>query len=168
MRLYLLLLAPILALASEVSFADSDFIARSINFVIFVAFLWWLLAKRFRAMAKERQDKIAAQLNAVQDKLALSAKKKDDALKALEDSKILAKDIVANAQKEAQILATNIENQCKTDIANIQKSHAERLNFEQKRIKKAVIDEVLDELLADDKIALNKKAFVEILTKKVA
>ena len=164
----LLLLMPLFAFGAEVSIENSDFVMRSVNFVIFVALLWWLVAKWIKGALKARQDNIASQLNAVQDKLAQSKAKKEVALKELEKSKSLAKDIVEGAKREANILRDGIALQCKNDSEMLRKSHAERLNFEQKRIKKAVIAEVLDELLADKNIALDKKAFVEILTKRVA
>ena len=75
---------------------------------------------------------------------------------------------MAGAKKEAVILTENIATQCKNDSESLRKTHAERLNFEQKRIKQAVIAEVLDELLSDKNITLDKSAFVEILTKRVA
>lgn len=164
----IVLILPIFVSAAEVSIENSDFVMRSINFIIFIALLWWLVAKWIKNALKARQDNIALQLNAVQDKLAQSKAKKDLALKELEKSKKLAKDIVEDAKKEATILADGIATQCKNDIEMLRKSHAERLNFEQKRIKKAVIAEVLDELLSDKNIVLDKKIFVDILTKRVA
>lgn len=153
---------------AEVEFAKSDFVMRTVNFVIFVAILWYLVAGWIRNALKTRQEGIASQLNAVQDKLKESLSKKETAQKELSNSKQLAQTIIQDAKKEAQILTQNIESQCNIDIENIKKSHAERLNFEQKRAKVAVVDEILDELLSDKNIPLTKKDFVEILTKRVA
>lgn len=164
----LFMLMPLIAFGAEVSIENSDFVMRCVNFAIFVAILWWLLAKRLKNMLKERQVSIAKKLNAVQDKLAESNAKKVEKLQELEQSKKLAKDIVANAKKEAEILAKNIHNQCEKDMEILQKAYIERLNFEQKRVKKSVVSEVLDEILDDKNIALDKKIFVEILTKRVA
>ena len=168
MKLFILAMLPMRVSASEVSIENSDFVMRSINFVIFAVILWWLVAKHIKNALKSRQDNISAQLNAVQDKLAQSRAKKENALKELEKSKILAQEIIDSAKKEAVILAQNIEIQCKNDTESLRKSHAERLNFEQKRAKQAVIAEILDELLNDKNIKLDKSAFVEILTKRVA
>ncbi len=162
------LILPIFASASEVSIENSDFVMRSVNFVIFVALLWWLVAKWIKGALKARKDSIASQLNAVQDKLAQTKANKELALKELENAKKLARDIVEGAKKEAVILSDGIALQCKNDSESLRKAHAERLNFEQRRIKKAVIAEILDELLSDKNVALDKKAFVEILAKRVA
>ncbi|MGX3010761.1 F0F1 ATP synthase subunit B [Helicobacter sp. 23-1044] len=164
----LLLLMPIFACAAEVSFENSDFVMRSVNFVIFVALLWWLVAKHIKNALKARQDEISAQLNAVQVKLAESNNKKLEKLKELENAKKLAIDIVANAHKEAEVITKNIQNQCKKDLEILQKSYIERMGFEQKRAKKSIVSEVLSEILRDENIALDKKKFVEIITKKVA
>lgn len=167
MRIVLLLM-PLFAFGAEVSIENSDFVMRSVNFVIFVALLWWLVAKHIKKALKDRQENIASQLNAVQVKLAESNTKKIAKLDELENAKKLAKDIVASAHKEAEILTKNIQEQCKRDMEILQKSFVERLNFEQKRVKKSIVSEVLDEILRDENIKLDKKQFVEILTKRVA
>ena len=164
----LLLLMPLFAFGAEVSIENSDFVMRSVNFVIFVALLWWLVAKHIKNALHARRENIASQLNAVKDKLAESNAKKIAKLDELEKSKKIARDIVANAHKEAEILTKNIQEQCKRDMDILQKSFVERLNFEQKRVKKSVVSEVLDEILSDENIKLDKKQFVEILTKRVA
>lgn len=168
MHKILFILLPAFAFAAEVDIANSDIVERTINFAIFVAILWYLLANRIKAALKARQDGISSQLNAVQDKLAQSNIKKEDALKSLEQSKQKAEDIISSAKKEALIIAQNIEEQCKNDIEILKKSHQELLNFEQKRMKKAVIDDILDELLIKNDIKLNKNDYIEILLKRVA
>lgn len=164
----ILIITPMLLLGNEIDIKHSDFIERTINFIIFVAILWYLLKNKIKFALKDRQDKIASQLNAVQDRLIQSKIKKEEAIKSLEDSKKFANEIIANAKKEANIITTNIQKQCKNDIAIINKHHQELLLFEQKRIKRMVISEVLDELLSDKNIKLDKKDYINILAKKVA
>lgn len=168
LAIFLLIITPMLLLGSEVDIKHSDIIERTINFIIFVAILWYLLKNKLKIALKDRQDKIASQLNAVQDRLMQSKAKKEEAIKSLEDSKKLANEIIANAKKEANMLTANMQKQCKDDIAMINKHHQELLLFEQKRIKRMVISEVLDELLSDKNIKLDKKDYINILTKKVA
>lgn len=168
LAILLFLIAPMLLMAAEVDIKNSDIIERTINFIIFVAILWYLLKNRIKIALKDRQDKIASQLNAVQDRLNQSKLKKEEAMKSLEDSKKLADEIIANAKKEASMIASNMQNQCKNDIAMIKKNHEELLSFEQKRMNRMVINEILDELLSDKNIALDKKDYINILTKRVA
>lgn len=168
LAIFLLLIAPIFLMGAEVDIKNSDIIERSINFIIFVAILWYLLKNRLKLALKDRQDKIASQLNAVQDRLNQSKIKKEEAMKSLEDSKKLAAEIIENAKKEASMITSNMQNQCKNDIAMIKKNHEELLSFEQKRMKRLVINEILDELLSDKNITLDKKDYINILTKRVA
>ncbi|RAX54075.1 hypothetical protein CCY99_05180 [Helicobacter sp. 16-1353] len=168
MHKILFILLPVFAFAADVDIANSDIIERTINFAIFVAILWYLLANRIKSALKARQDGISSQLNAVQDKLAQSKAKKEDMLKSLEQSKQKAEEIVANAKKEAFIITQNIEEQCKNDIEILNKNHQELLSFEQKRMKKAVIDDILDELLIKNDVKLDKNDYIDILLKRVA
>ncbi|RDU63163.1 F0F1 ATP synthase subunit B [Helicobacter sp. MIT 14-3879] len=153
---------------AEININNTDIIERTINFAIFVAILWYLLANKIKLALKDRQNKIAEQLDAVQNKLSKSRRKKEEALKDLEKSKQIADDIILNAKKESEIIVKNIENQCKNDIEIIKKNHKELLIFEQKKAKKAVINEILDELLIKNDIDLEKKDYINIITKKVA
>lgn len=167
-KIILAFLIPAFLFSAEVDIANSDIIERTINFAIFVGILWYLVANRIKLALKGRQDKIASELNAVQDKVAQSNLKKETMLKELDKAKDRAKEIIANAVKEADIISKNIEKQCKNDIENIKKSHQELLNFEQKKAKKAVINEILDELLMKENINLSKQDYINILKKKVA
>ncbi len=163
-----LILLPALMFGNEVDIANSDIIERTINFIIFAVILWYLLANRLKTMLKARQDGISSQLNAVQEKLAQSQLKKEEALKALEAAKQQADDIINSAKKESIIITNHIEEQCNNDIEILKKNHQELLDFEQKKMKKAVINDVLDELLNNNNITLSKKDYIDILRKRVA
>ncbi|RDU58392.1 F0F1 ATP synthase subunit B [Helicobacter sp. MIT 99-5507] len=168
MKLLYLFLLPISLMASEVNIAESDIIERTINFVIFVVILWYFAANKIKMALQNRQNNIANQLDAVQDRLSQSQMKKEEALKALEKSKQNAKEIIENAKKEAEIIVNHINEQCKNDIETMNKNHKERINFEQKRMKNAVIDDIINELLSNNNITLNKKDYIDILLKRIA
>lgn len=163
----LFFILPIFLFAAEVDITNSDIIERTINFAIFVAILWYLLANRIKTALKSRQNDISSKLNAVQDKLELSKTKKEEALKSLEQSKQKAQEIISNAKKEAFIITQNIDEQCKNDIEILKKNHSELLKFEQKRMKKSVIDDILDEIFIKNDLKLVKNDYINILFKKV-
>lgn len=163
---YLIFMLPIFALGAEVNITDSDIIARTINFIIFFAICWYLIAGRLKSALSNRSQTIADRLSAVQKKLEESKLHKDEMLKKLDESKELAENIVESAIKEAQIITQNIESQLKNDIELLKKSHNERLNFEVKKMKKVVINEVIEEILSG--VSLDKKDYLHILNEKVA
>lgn len=168
MKKIIFILLPIFAFAAEVNIAESDIVYRSINFVIFVAILWYLLANPIKSALKARQDNIASQLSLVQEKLLQSKVAKEEALKSLENAKKRASDIIDNAKKEAIIIEQNMEKQYNSDVAILRRNYEERLNFEQKKMKKNIINEILDELLTQNHIKIDKKEYVDILLKRVA
>lgn len=168
LKIFYLFFFPALLFASEVNIADTDIIERTINFAIFVVILWYLSANKIKQALKDRQKSIANQLNAVQDKLSQSRLKKEEALKALEETKQKAQEIILNAKKEAEIIASNINKQCATDIEIINRNHQERIEFEQKRMKKIVINDVIGELLSNNNMQLSKNDYIDILFKRVA
>ena len=168
LKIFYLFFFPALLFASEVNIADTDIIERTINFAIFVVILWYLSANKIKQALKDRQKSIANQLNAVQDKLSQSRLKKEEALKALEETKQKAQEIILNAKKEAEIIANNINKQCATDIEIINRNHQERIEFEQKRMKKIVINDVIGELLSNNNMQLSKNDYIDILLKRVA
>lgn len=167
LKVFYFFLLPILLFASDVNISDSDIIERSINFAIFVVIVWYLFANKIKQSLKDRQNSIANQLNTVQDKLSQSSAKKEEALKLLEESKQKAQEIILNAKKEAELIISNINNQCSIDIEIINKNHQERIAFEQKRINKIVINDVINELLLNN-MQINKNDCIDILLKRVA
>lgn len=154
-----------LAQASEVDIAQSDFFARSVNFVIFVAIVWVLLAGRARAFFAARRERISTQLSEVQDKLKTAKNNKEQALRRLEEAKEQATEIISNAKRETYLITQKVEEQSRIDIENMLKHTQSLMEFEQKRMEKQVVDEVLTEVFAQNK--LNTQEYVNILQKKV-
>lgn len=167
MRLFLLTILSFCSFlgASEVNIADTDMVARVINFVIFAVILWFLVAKRAKAFFGERRNKIADRLIEVQEKLKSAKNSKEQALRKLEDAKERAAEIVANAKKESYMIAQKIEEQSSIDIENMMKSTEALMAFEQKKMEKEVVSEILEEIFSESK--LNATEYVRILEKKV-
>lgn len=163
----LLFFIPLFLFGAEVNIAETDIVYRSINFVIFIALLWYLFADKFKVKLSNRRDSIAQKLKDVQNQLEDSISKKQDALKALEFSKRQANDIIANAKKEASILARDIDEQCKNELKILNQNFSDRMEFETRKMRKNIIAEVLDELLGNG-MKISKEDYIEILSKKVA
>ena len=87
---YLALIAsfPSLLLASG-SIQESDFIQRVINFVIFVAILWYFAAGPIKGLFVNRRNAIMARLQEVQDNLHKAKRDKESAQKRSRASVII-------------------------------------------------------------------------------
>lgn len=168
MSVLFILLCPAFLLSADVNILESDFIERSINFAIFVAILWYLAAGKIIALLKDRRDSISNRLDDIQEKLRISKLKKDEAIKALEDSKNKAQSIINNANKEAEVIAKDMERQYEIDVKIINRNHQDLISFERKKMKRAVVSDVMDELLKNSSIDIDKSAYMRILLKGVS
>ena len=129
--------------------AHTDFIPRSINFIIFVAILWYLAGNKIINFFKERRERIAKQFQEIEEKLKESKARKE-ALKAeLENAKIKAKEIVETAKKEAAIIEEKIKKSTEEEIKLLQKHFEEFKEAEKSKLKREVVKEFLDETLKD-------------------
>jgi len=169
--LTIVMLLPVLAFASEHAAeaeGGTDIVPRTINFLIFAAILYYLIADKIKAFFKERTSGIATQLTQIQEKLNSVKEQKEEALKEAEEAKHKAKELVEIAKKEAEMLAERIESGAKEEAEHLKKALAERMEIEEKKMTKEVVAEVIDEMFAAGKISLSNDDFVKIIKKKVA
>lgn len=161
-----LVFAPAMLFAADG--ANYDIIERTINFVIFFALVYYFAADAIKNTFKARRDEIANSLAKIQEKLQDSKKAKDRALNQLEEAKRVAHDIVETAHKESVIVAQKIEESTKMELENLVRQYNDRIAFEQRKVEKMVIDEILSEFLNKDSVALSKDVLAQSLLKKAA
>ena len=170
--LYLLIamLLPVLAVASEGAGAEggTDIVARTVNFLIFAAILYYLIADKIKAFFSDRTTSVAQELTEIEEKLNSVKTAKEEAVKEAKEAKEKAAELVEIAKKEAQMLAQKIENDTKSEIEHLKKALAERMEIEEKKMTKEVVSEVIDEMFGAGKVTLSNDDFVKIIKKKVA
>jgi len=138
-----------LVFANEGGMINTDFIPRSINFIIFVAILWYLAGNKIVNFFEERKNKIAKQYQEIQNKLNESKAKKE-ALKAeLENAKAKAKEIVETAKKEALLIEEKIKTATEEEIKIIERHFEEFKESEKNKLKRDVAKAFLEETLKD-------------------
>jgi len=162
-----LALAPVALFASEGA-VETDIVQRTVNFIIFAAILWYLLADKIKAFFANRTLSIQAELDKVQETLKASQDKVADAQKKLEEAKKLATEIVEGAKADVDSVKQKVATAVDTDIANLNKNLDEMMKVELSKAKKQVVTEVLEELLSSDNIKLTQNELVNIVLKKVA
>lgn len=146
----------------------TDIIPRTVNFIIFVAIIYYLLADFTKSFFKKRRDGIASKLNSVQEKVKESKKKIEEATLKLKEAKRVAEDIIATSKKEALIISGNFDKSLKFDLEILEKQHQEQIELESRKMKRVVVTEVLKEMFEDGGIAINEKEFVNIILKRVS
>ncbi|TLD81757.1 F0F1 ATP synthase subunit B [Helicobacter sp. MIT 05-5293] len=165
--LFILVSIPSLMFASG-SLEESDFIQRVINFVIFLAILWYFAFDAIKGIFTKRRLAISDQLQAVQDNLQQAKKESERANKRLEESKKRAKDIVNAAKQEAYLIEQKYNDQIKRDIELLKHSLDASIEFEQRRLTQESVNEVLNELMQSEEVQLNKEDYINIITKRIS
>jgi len=161
---------PVMLLASgaEVSSGETDFVPRLVNFIIFVAILYYFAAEPIRNFFKGRTAEIASRLEEVQNRLKATKKAKEDALAEYEAAQTTAEEIIEAAKKESQLLAKKLDEQLQNELENLEKLQSEKMEVEKRQLVRKTVAEVLSELFKGDAIGMDEKKFVNLIMKKVA
>ncbi|RRS31904.1 MAG: ATP synthase subunit B [Epsilonproteobacteria bacterium (ex Lamellibrachia satsuma)] len=147
---------------------ESDFWPRVINFTIFAALLYYLLANPIKNFFKERKEGIAAQLREIEEKLQAAKDEKKEAQTRLNESEKKAEQIIEDAKKEAVLLAQKISEANENELALMEKQLQEKITLEERKVAREAIDEILSENITNDDIMLDEAKVVDIISKKVA
>ncbi|MGG7047593.1 MULTISPECIES: F0F1 ATP synthase subunit B [unclassified Campylobacter] len=145
-----------------------DIVERTLNFLLFFGILIYFIAKPLKQMYIDRINKIASKLKSIEEKLNSSKSQKDEAIKKVEEAKINAASLIETAQKEALNLAQKVKKDTEQDIINIEKSFKEQKEFEERKMTKSVVNEILNEIFANDSLKIDQKELVNIVLKKVS
>ncbi len=147
---------------------ESDFFPRIINFTIFAALLYYLVANPIKDFFKGRSAGIATQLSEIEEKLQAAKDEKKEAQARLNASEKKAEELLADAKAEAVLLAEKIATANQNELALLKKQLEEKMTLEERKSAREAIDEVLSENITTDDINLDEKKVVEIISKKVA
>jgi len=147
---------------------ESDFWPRVINFTIFAALLWYLLANPVKAFFTGRSEEISSQLKEIEEKLQAAKEERKEAQARLDESVKKAEQIVEDAKKEAVILAQKIAEANTQELEVMEKQFNEKIALEERKVSREAIDEVLSENITNEDIMLDESKIVDIISKKVA
>ncbi|MBD3788881.1 MAG: F0F1 ATP synthase subunit B [Campylobacterales bacterium] len=147
---------------------ENDFIPRIVNFVIFASLLYYLIANPIKNFFNTRKEGIASQLKEIEEKLQAAKNEQKDAQARLGESEKRAEQIIADAKKEAKLLADKIHQANENELAMMDKQLEEKMILEERKSAREVIDEVLSQNIQNDDIILNENKVVDIISRKVA
>lgn len=167
-KIIFFLLCTLPLLASDQSGANYDIVARTANFVLFIAILYYLVANPLKNMYTARIKKINDDLKSIQDKLLESKNKKLELLQKIEKAKEEANNILRISKQEARLIEQKLQDQLKTELLNLEKAQNHKKEYELKKLKKEVVSKVLKELFKDESFKLSHKHVLDIVFKKVA
>jgi F-type H+-transporting ATPase subunit b len=166
--LTLLFISSPLALFASSGETNYDIVERTVNFLIFVAIIYYLLADKLKTFFKSRTESIQSELDKVQEMVKESEKKVADAKLEVENAKKVAEELVASANSDVESIKAKIEAAVEQEIAYLSRSFDEKTELETKKIKREVVQSVLEELLKSENIDLSQDELASIVLKKVA
>ncbi len=164
----LFLPAVLFASEAEVTSGGTDFVPRVVNFIIFIAILYYFAAEPVKSFFKGRTAEIASRLEEIQNRLKATKKAKEDALAEYEAAQSKAEEIIEAAKKESQLLAKKLDEQLQSELENLEKLLEEKMEIEKRQLVRRTVSEVLFELFKGDAIGMDEKKFVNLIIKKVA
>ncbi|MCR6575875.1 F0F1 ATP synthase subunit B [Campylobacter insulaenigrae] len=167
-NILLITIIPFYVFAAGDESGDYDILPRTVNFILFVAILYYFIATPIKKFYNDRINKISSKMNEIQEKLIASKNLKLEMMKKLDLAKQESINAVALAKKEAEILASKIENETKTELSVLEKSFQEHKKYEIRKMEKEVINSVLEEVFKDDNSYLKQEDIINIMMKKAS
>ena len=167
-KILFFLALPFLAYASEHGGTNYDIVERTLNFLLFFAILVYFAAKPLKALYQSRIDRIANKLESIQEKLRESKAKKDDVLKRVEEAKQNANALIETAKKEAVNLREKTKEATKFEIERLEKAYEEQKAFEERKIRKNVVTEILDGVFDEKSLEISQSNLIKIIQKKAS
>lgn len=155
------------ALASSGN-TETDIVQRTVNFLLFAGLIWYLVAEPVKSYFASRSQGIADEMKKVQDKLKESVSLKKEALTKVAAAEKFATDLVTNSKKENKVINDSIMAQCESDIEILVKQQAVLMEFEQRKMVRGVVENILGEVLSQSDDSFDKEAMASVILKKVA
>ncbi len=162
---YICLVLPVFVFGSDV---QTDILPRSVNFLIFVAIMYYILADKARAYFTGRTASIEDEFAKIDRQKLANKKKITDANKELEKAKLLAGKIVDEATANIDNIKLHIKKATDEKIAQLVKKTDENITIQTQRLKNQTIDKFIDDIFASQNIKISAKDIVNIINKKVA
>jgi len=144
----------------------TDIVARTINFLIFAAILWYLVGNKTIEFFRKRKEDIANKFQEVENKLKEAKLKKEELRAKLEEAKIKASEIVEDAKKEADFIYNSVIKETKEELELMEKHFEETKVAEIKKAKREAVKTFLQSVLSD--IHLSSEDAAKLVLKKVA
>ena len=164
----LMIMISTVALASSAENTGTDIIQRTVNFLLFVGLVWYLVAEPAKNFFASRSQAIADEMKKVQDKLKETGTLKKEAQAKITDAEKFAEELVVSSKKENKILNDNIITQCDVDLEILGKQQITLMDFEQRKMVRSVVEETLEEVLSQSSDSFDKEAMANVILKKVA
>jgi F-type H+-transporting ATPase subunit b len=146
----------------------TDIVQRTVNFLLFAGLVWYLVAEPAKSYFASRSKAIADELKNVQAKLNESVLLKKEALAKISDAEKFAEELAISSKKENKIINDSIIAQCDVELENLVKHDLSVKDFEQRKMVRKVIEDILSKTLEQSSDSFDKEAMANVILRKVA
>jgi F-type H+-transporting ATPase subunit b len=147
---------------------DTDIAPRTLNFVIFAAILYYLIADPIKAFFVERKAKITSALEMRESKLKAAKSAVVDAEQYLVDSKKLADELLKTANSDVVLLKERAKQAALNEIATLEKQFNDDCELMKKKTVMRAVEEELSQIFTIKGYGVSDQEFAQIFAKKVA
>ena len=156
------------ALASEMKDGGSDIVQRTVNFILFVGIIWYLIAEPVKNYFASRSQGIANELKKVQEKLDESITLKKEALAKITEAEKFAEELAAKSKKESKVINDEIIAQGELEVETLVKQNLSKREFEERKMVREVVEDIVSETLKQNADSFDREAMANVILKKVA
>lgn len=171
MKLKILAIASLLfstSLFASSAGAETDILQRSVNFLIFAALIYYLLADKLKGFFAARTASIAKSYEDAENKIKEAKAALEEARAKKEEASRLAVDLVASAKNDAILQSKKVLEMADEECVRIQKSAAEEKAMIKKKMIMDSIEETLNDMFERDGFGVADSEFAKIIAKRVA
>jgi len=165
---FMLMISTYVLASGDAEHAGTDIVQRTVNFILFAGLIWYLIAEPTKNYFAGRSQAIADELKKVQDRLDESIELKNKALEKISEAEKFAEELKISAKKENKVINDNMMAQCNIELETLTKQHISLTDFEQRKMVRTVVEDVLEEVLSQSSDDFNKEAMANVILKKVA
>jgi len=127
----------------------TDIIPRTINFLIFVGILWYLVGNKAVEFFRNRKEGIATKFQEVENRLNEAKAKKEELEAKVEEAKIAAKQMIEDAKNESNVIYNHIMENTKLELEAMDKMFETFKESELRKTKKEVVKEFMNNIFKD-------------------
>ena len=146
----------------------TDIVQRTVNFLLFAGLVWYLVAEPAKNFFASRSQAIADELKSVQAKLNESVLLKKEALAKITEAEKFAEELAISSKKENKLINDSIMAQCEVELENLVKQDASIRDFEQRKMVRKVVEDILSKTLEKSSDSFDKEAMANVILRKVA
>jgi F-type H+-transporting ATPase subunit b len=164
-----LLLTSVAVFASDAGHGGgTDILPRAVNFLIFAALAYYLLADKLKSFFGGRAASIAKAYEDAENKIKEAKVALDVARAKKEEVAKLANELIASSKTDAVVQAKKIAEHADEEIVRVKKSAEDEMSMMRKKAIIDTVEEAIGEVVDKEGFGVDDKDFAKIIAKRVA